>query len=247
MLEYLKVSEGADLKSEHKRGVKLVNSFVKSLEKQGLLPHQFPKKDTVAFGSKKELSKSSETFVLQPFTNEEKKTLKKDGYLIYPFTLKTIKTQKEAGKPLWHVIDTGPEFEAVTSMVGQVAFYPDPRRFFIPESNNRSLEEQLKMIEEYGKDLRQRLDLPDNIQAVMGHVPDYTQLAFTYLEKTGEYLFEGKYGYNYARTKTPTSGSNVASVGGSGAGLGLRVLDCDRARGSNLLFAVPLVVSIKTR
>jgi len=242
VMNYLEASKGAQgLTSDQKKGVDLMNKFAKDLKKQGLLPQRF------SFESQKDSLKSSETFVLQPFTDKEKKALTKDGYLIYPFILETIQTQKEAGKPFWYVVDAESELKIVPSMVGEVAFNPSPERFFIPKSNNKTLEKQEEMIKKYGQDLRRKLNLPDYIQAVMGDAPDYTQLAFTHLKKTGEYLFGTKYGFNYARTKTPTSGSCVANVGYFGADYGLDVGDWHRVRGHVLLFVVPLVVSIKTR
>lgn len=187
---------------------------------------------------------SSETPVLQRFTSAEKNAFKKEGLIIYPFSLQTIKSQKDAGKPFWDVFDGGPQFEAVTSMVGEVAFDPHPYRFYLKGSNNKTLDQQEKLNREYEKELRERLSLPDHIRSVIGQAPDYTQLAFKHLEETGERLFGQKYGYNYARSLTPTSGSEVADVGNFDADGGLAVGYLDRGQGVAEVFLVPLVVSV---
>jgi len=186
----------------------------------------------------------TETPILQPFTPAERRALEKDGLLIYPFSLQTIRSQKDAGKPFWNMVDAGPQFEAVPSMVGEVAFIPDPKRFYLPESNNKTLGQEEELIKEYGRELRERLNLPDHIKTVIGQAPDYTQLAFMHQEETGEYLFGPKYGHNFARSKTPTNGLFVAFVGYFSANLGLNVNEWDRGRGFAGAFAVPLVVSV---
>lgn len=187
---------------------------------------------------------SPETPVLQPFTSAEKSALKKDGLIIYPFSLQTIKSQKDAGKPFWYVVNGGPQFETVSSMVGEVAFNLNPDKFYLKGSNYKTLDQQEELNREYERELRERRSLPDHIRSVIGQAPDYTQLAFKHLEETGERLFGQKYGYNYARTKTPTSDSRVAYVGGFDAAYGLHVLNLDRGEGRSDVFLVPLVVSV---
>ncbi len=81
------------------------------------------------------------------------------------------------------------------------------------------------------------------VEAIIGEASDYAELAFAHLDATDGkgYLFGEKYGYNYARTKTPV-GSGVAHVGDFGdvRGLGVGHWHPDNRLGR--VFAVPLVV-----
>lgn len=188
-------------------------------------------------------SETSENLVTKPFTVQEKRALIKDGHVIYPFVRQTLEGQIAEGKPFRHVADAGDAFKTTPSMFGEVAFLPDPNRFFIPGSNNATFEQQKEMIERYGDELRVKLDLPGHVRAVMGEAPDYAQLAFIHLKETNTHLFGEDYGYNYARTVTPTFGLYVAEVGRFSVTDGLRVGQGDREYGSGRVFASPLVIS----
>lgn len=93
------------------------------------------------------------------------------------------------------------------------------------------------MVEKFSRDL--------NIQgaeAIIGEMPDYVELASTHFDETGVRLFGKDYGFDYARTITPTGGTDVASVGHFCADDGLGVCDWDRDDGGGGLFVAPLVV-----
>lgn len=126
-------------------------------------------------------------------------------------------------------------------MFSEIAIDPRPEKFFLPKSNNSTLDQQLEMIAEHSRKLQRKLKT-QTVEAIMGEAPDYTQLAFTRLDATGERLFGEKYGYNYARTKTPTVGSRVAFVGSFDADRGLYVFYWSRGRGRSRVFASPPVV-----
>jgi len=75
----------------------------------------------------------------------------------------------------------------------------------------------------------------------MGEAPDYSELAFAHERVTGVRLFGRDYNFDYARTKTPTSGSYVALVGDFDDN-GLDVYRLHRGHGYDGVWAVPLVV-----
>lgn len=188
----------------------------------------------------------SETPVLQPFTLAEKRVLKRDGYLIYSFSFQTIGSQIHAGKPFWYLFNgVDQQFKEVSSMVGEVAFIPNPKRFYLPGSDYKTFDEQTELIEEYGRVLREGLGLPDHIKAVMGKAADYAQLAFRHLEATGRYLFGKRYGYYLAQSRTPTGSVGIASVGRfdiNEGGLAVESWGTDGTAPD--VFVVPLVVSV---
>ena len=156
----------------------------------------------------------SENPILKPFTLAEKKALGRNGHLIYPFSFQTIGTQIHTGKPFWYLFNgVDQQFKEVSSMVGEVAFIPNPKRFYLPGSDYKTFDEQTELIEEYGRVLREGLGLPDHIKAVMGQASDYAQLAFRHLEATERYLFGKRYGYYLAQSRTPTGSVGIASVG----------------------------------
>ncbi len=187
---------------------------------------------------------STERTTIQPFTTAEKKAFRKDGHIIYPFSLQTIKTQEEARKPFHFQDNYGSKFKTTSSMVGEVAFIPNPKRFFIPGSNNKTYEQQEELVKLYEKHLQKSLKLPENVRVVMGQAPDYTQLAFIHLEETGERLFGLEYGFNFTRTKTSISTHDVANVGSFYSTIGLHVYGWPIYGGLDKVFVVPLVVSV---
>ena len=114
----------------------------------------------------------------------------------------------------------------------------NPRALFLLRSNNKNLSDQVAMISKFSKELRKEVS---GVVAKMGEASDYSELAFAHERATGVRLFGSDYNFDYARTKTPTSGSRVAVVGGFG-GLGLHVDDLHRGGGFDGVWAVPLVV-----
>lgn len=189
------------------------------------------------------LSSNERQGVIKSFSKEEEEALKREGLkAIYTLTGETIQTQKDAGRKFWYIAPSdGGRLLVLRSRFSQVAIDPRPDKFFLPKSNNISLDNQLEMIAEYSRKLQKRLGI-QTIEAIMGEAPDYTQLAFAHLDATSERLFGEKYDYNFTRTKTPTVGSDVALVGDFNADYGLIVSGWHRGRGDDDVFASPLVV-----
>jgi hypothetical protein len=174
------------------------------------------------------------------FSDEARAALEsaKEGYRIVTLTGQSIACLRAGDRKFWSDWHNKyPEFEALISMQSEVAIKPD--QLFIPESNNKTLAQQEEMINKFSQELGKRIP---GVDAIMGSAPDYSDLAFAYLDKHGEYLFGKKYGYSYARTNTPTVGTHVALVGHFDRAHGLHVAYWYRDRGSGNMLAAPLVV-----
>lgn len=177
---------------------------------------------------------------IRKFSDKTKDVLKKEGYLVYQLTGQSIKSLREAGKPFWSTWHRDyPDFENLTSRLSEVAINPDPKKFFLPKSNNKTLTEQERMIEDYSKQLAKKVV---GVKAILGEAPDYAELAFAHLDAIGEYLFGKKYNYDYTRTKTITTSPSVAGIGDFDAGSGLSVDYWNGDDSNSSLWAVPLVV-----
>lgn len=203
-------------------------SIVRSIKLDGFEDVPFPKSETPA--------------EVKRFDPESRKALTKEGHTIYQIGGQSIAILRDAGRPFWSTWHKDyPDFEALTSRYSEVAINPNPDKFFLPKSNNVTTDEQLEMIAEYSRKLQRRLK-DQTFEAIMGQAPDYVELAFSHLDATGDRLFGEKYDYNYARTQTPTVGTNVAYVGYFHADGGLDVRHWRRDRRDSGVFASPLVV-----
>lgn len=174
------------------------------------------------------------------FSDEAREALIGKGYAIYALSGQSIRALRESDRKFWstwHRKSRYEAFETKGSMTSEVAVKPESP--FIAGSNNKTLRQQEDLIAKFSTDLGKKVK---GVEAIMGEAPDYVELAFTHLDATGGRLFSEKYDYNYARTKTPTVGSLVASVGRFYIVPGLHVSHWYRDRGFGDIFAFPLVV-----
>ena len=175
---------------------------------------------------------------VQRFSKEAREALDQRGFKVYELTGQSIKTLREQdGHPFrstWH--QSYPEFEALSSRHSEVAI--DPKKLFIPRSNDKTLTQQLDAVASYSKTLQ-----ISGVEAVLGQAADYAELAFAHLDKTGERLFGEKYDYEYTRTQTRVEGG-VADVGYFCADGGLGVSDWGPDHRGGYIFAAPLVVPV---
>ncbi len=184
------------------------------------------------------VAKEATPVEVRRFTKEAKEALRDQGFAVYELTAQSIASVRDSGRKFWSTWHRdNPQFEALTSMHSEVAI--NPAKLFLPKSNNKTLVQQEDLIARFSEDLGTRIQ---GVEAIMGEVPDYVDLAFTHLNATRNYLFGEKDGYNYARTKTPTVGSSVANVGSFDPAIGLRVDVWSRDDGYGGVFAAPLVV-----
>ena len=189
-----------------------------------------------------DLGDSERTFDIATFSKEQKNGLARLGYeYFYPLTRQTIADLRDSGNRFWTDWHKGDAFEQIASMGTEVAL--NPRALFLANSNGKDLTQQVSMIAKFSRALGKEVS---GVKAVMGEAPDYSALAFAHKRATGSRLFGSEYDFDYARTKTPTSGSSVAIVGYFD-GNGLRVSSLGRGDDHDDVWAVPLVVPQKAR
>ncbi len=173
---------------------------------------------------------------IQEFTPEARKSLEDKGYIIYPLMGQSIETLRDGGKRFWSTWHKDfPELEEMKSRLYQVAI--NPEQLFLPDSNRKTLKEQEQMVKKFSRSLE-----VDGVEAIVGEIPDYAELAFSHFDATGGRLFGQVYDYNYTKTVTSTGGSDVAHVGRFDADSGLAVFSWNRGEGRDDLFVAPLVV-----
>lgn len=209
----------------------------------------------------RESSTAEEQLVLRDrFTDEEKERLLRDGALIYLPLGETIPAQRERQKTkdkpsFWYVIEAGDRLLALPSKQVEIAIYPDPKRFFVPESFNKNLRRQEELVAKDAADLRKRLGLEGISEIIPSEAATLTDITFQHLDATGIWLFGREFAsangldWVYGRTKNPTNsaGSVVAYVGNADPDGGLSVDDWSRGRGDHFVGAVCLVVPIENR
>ena len=229
--------------AKYPTGVKLVDRFVESLQKEGLLPERFL--NPSASPENPDVKSPEVPVKIKTFSIEALDFLKSKKQLVYPLNGLSLRAQRLADRPFWYMVDAGEQFLNLASMYSQVAINPSPDEFFLPESNKLTLVQQQEIIDDYSYKLQIEFG-SEEIKAVMGDAPDYTLLAFLHLDAMGgkDPLFGKKYGYNYARTKTPTSDFDVARVGYFRENYGLHIFDWPRDLGLDHVHAAPLVVPV---
>lgn len=196
----------------------------------------------------------------RPFTDQEKGALMKDGAVILSLTGETIEDEQKARRLFRYVANGEDRLLRLPSIRTEVAIYPDPEKFFIPNSGSKDLPTQERLAEKDGQELRKRLGLKDDGVDVI--IPDqastFTEATFKYLDETtkkgkGVWLFGPDYAaaqglsFVYGRTKNPVneSGSRVALVGNAYPDDGLVVSDWNADHGRDGLHVVRLVVAKK--
>lgn len=192
----------------------------------------------------------------RPLTDQEQERLIKDGaFILDLITGNTIEDQEGAGRLFRYIYrEGGDRLLKLPSIITQVAIYPDPEKFFIPNSGSKNLPTQEELAKKDGQELRERLGLKDDSLDVI--IPDQastlTEVTFRYLDETTKkdkavWLFGPNYGYLYGRTKNPVndSGSLVANVGNARPGHGIGVSGWSAGGGHEGLHVVRLVVAKK--
>lgn len=172
---------------------------------------------------------------IKRFSDEARKWLDEEKYLVYSLTGKSIRTFREAGYSFWSTWHNNyPYFEALTSQLSEVAIRLD--QLFLPGSNSKTLHKQLGMVARKSVDLSRQAG---GIQAVIGRSPDYVELAFNHLDATGQRLFGRDFDY-YLTTTVTSIGNEITNVGlflNNGLTVGKRQL-------RNNVYVAPLIVPV---
>ena len=212
------------------------------LEKPGLDPQERVVIQSHLTALQKEQVRLSDPEVpgkILTFTDKERKALTDDGAVIYLPKGETIRGQKSARRTFWYITDGYKEggknrLTEFPSRRIEVAIYPDPEKFFVPDTFNKDTDRQTVLIEQDADSLRKRLGL-ENITEILPEASEATEVIFRYFDKTAvrllgrDYMRDGH--WSYIRTATPTNkeGSFVAYVGCWSDGIGLHVYDWFRA------------------
>ncbi|MBI2049503.1 hypothetical protein HYT32_01125 [Candidatus Roizmanbacteria bacterium] len=188
----------------------------------------------------------------RPFTDQEKEALKNDGAVIYELSEETIEDQLRAGKPISLTKDIGDRVLKLPSMSGEVAIYPSPIKFYIPDSRNKTLQNQEELAKRDSRQLRRRLGHDSLTVIIPEQASTLTQIAFKHYDETGVWLFHESIYYTnirgvYGRTKNPvnSTGSKTADVGHLDTEEGFRVRSLIRNYGSRNTLVVRVIVAKK--
>ncbi|MDO8429070.1 MAG: hypothetical protein Q7S88_00385 [Candidatus Daviesbacteria bacterium] len=169
------------------------------------------------------------------FIDQEREALLGDGAVLYLPAGETIRGQIEAGREFGYVFNGGERLLDFPSRRIEVAIYPDPERFFVPGSFNKTTDKQDALMEQDAESLRKRLCL-GGITMVRPEAPEVTEVIFKHFDATQvrllgkDYMEQAGGYYPYIRTSTPTNktGSVLADVGHFAAGYGPHVGDWHR-------------------
>lgn len=195
------------------------------------------------------------------FTDSEREALITDGAIIYTATGKSIEAQKEAqtskNQPsFWDMSGgasaAGDRLLAVPSRRVDIAIYPEPERFFVPGSFNKTLEEQEELVAQDTRDLRKRLNKGSIGVIIPTEASTLTDIVFQHFNETRRWLLGYRYaetqGLNrvYVRTKNPIPmdyfEERVACVGISSPDNGMDIRSWPSNKGYDNLGAARLVV-----
>lgn len=123
---------------------------------------------------------------IKRFSQEAIIGLHAEGYHIYTLTGKSIKdfrASKETFFSAWQTPEHHHEEENLASRRTDVAV--DPEYLFLPETLNKSPYEQERLIDVFSQKLGKRIR---GTKAILGSLPDYAELIFLHLKKTGRTL-----------------------------------------------------------
>ncbi len=189
---------------------------------------------------------------LVKFSDEERRVLISSGAKLYLPRGETVKAQLAASRPFSDITHGYQEngrnrLSEFPARPIEVAIYPQPENFFVPDSLNKTTDEQIALIETDAQLLREELGLP-NITEVLPEVSEATEVLFKHFISTGmrilgnEYTTDGK--LSLIRTSTPINedGSDVAYVGAWDRYRGLSVGGWYRNQSYNLISVARWVV-----
>lgn len=172
---------------------------------------------------------------------QAREALAKEGFTfvvgIEPISVGQLATDRVTGRRFSYV-NPSEGMRAIVPQQMEVAI--NPRNLRVRNSNRKSTDTQIRMIQEEEARLRGKLpeDVRDLISMRIQHASVLAQLDARYKEETGNVVFTDWFG----RTDDQTSPGRVAFVGRIDPSIGLDVDGWSRAGGSDSVFGVPVVV-----
>ena len=111
-------------------------------------------------------------------------------------TGKSIRELRQMGHPFYTTQNEKcDKYEEEPSRQCEVVFMPT---LFLPDSNNKTLEEQLAMVAQLSENVAHQIP---GVEAVIGSTSDYVELILNYQQQTGKSLF-GENNSKLARTSS---------------------------------------------
>jgi hypothetical protein len=175
------------------------------------------------------------------FNQEQSRALERKGFTVFNLTGRTIATLRDESNPVYSTWHTREAFERLPSLRSQVAVKQGET--FLNLSSHSILTENLDQVDRYANRIGQEVR---GVTAIMGSVADYSELAFSYLKRTGEQIFGKKYTYTnfqYARTTT-LAGHGDSSLAVAYGNEGLIIQMCSTTGVSYDIHASPLLVPV---
>lgn len=158
------------------------------------------------------------------FTNRQKEVLVGDGAVLYLPVGESIQNQR-VNRKFCYVASGYDENGAnrlldFRSRIIEVAIYPEPERFFVPDTFNKTTNQQEILRKQDIENLKERLGL-ENITIIRPEATEVVDIMFQHFDATGicllgkDFIDEYKGYWRYIKTSTPTSrdGSHLARVG----------------------------------
>jgi hypothetical protein len=150
---------------------------------------------------KKELSAKESPFV--PFTQEEKEKLRAEGALIYAIGEETVAEQMQRNDGFWNIRhENEAEYLEVPARRMEVAIFPDPEKFFVPESYMKDKDEQERLLLEDTGILRAKLGFDNSVTQILPEIAEATSVIFKHKDTTGTRLLGEEYSCASIRTNT---------------------------------------------
>ena len=169
----------------------------------------------------------------RPLTDQEEEVLIADGAHFIDLTEETIEYEQKSERLFTYITYDEDGLLTTPSIKTRVAIFPNRKRFFIPDSGNKSLKKQEELAKKDGRELRERLGLKDDSLDVIipNQASTLTELTFKYFDETakkgkGIWLFGPDYDCIYGVTKNPENKSGffpVVHVGNPNPACGLVV------------------------
>ncbi len=175
----------------------------------------------------KRLFEREKTF--KRFGEQERQALKKAGAIICRGTGKTLIDLKGVERKISWVLKKKEfkEYKIVhtPSHVGEMAFFPNPRDFFVPGSLGKTLLEQEKLVKSDSEYLRKNLGVNGLEVVIPKEAATLVELAYFYFGVKMDWLFARSYQRHHARTKQYTDSNHTLEVGFANKKDGLVVLE----------------------